>query len=398
MSVFTLEESKATGDLPTLCREVIKGHKASGKFDVSAITDGKADYTWIYFLMTQDCNLKCPYCYQPREFRQKDSGITREIIDSTMGFVVRTFDESKVKFSIFGGEPFVNLEMVRYLVDTYRMFPYVVTTNGLVLAESAEAREWVMSRKGTLRVSVSITALKQRFGKGYLEAAKPVLDVVRHNGGDVHFVIDDPDEPGIFEDIQYLFEYPVPVVRISTARHWDRIKDKNEAYKALLKRVADYVYFTGQPKFGRCQWDAVFKNNIYRRLKGQPIRNVPPTFCGCGYFYLAVNNTGEIYPCDFFANFPEFKIGDVFKGFNETAWFFQKMGEWMEDLYEDCRGCEVCEGGDIRLCPRAMCLAENYIKTGNPLKPAVNHCWANRVEYYLFDYIARKAIELGIDK
>ncbi len=49
MSVFSLEDSKATGDLPTLCREVIKGHKASGKFDVSAITDAKVDYTWIYF-------------------------------------------------------------------------------------------------------------------------------------------------------------------------------------------------------------------------------------------------------------------------------------------------------------------------------------------------------------
>ena len=96
MSVFSLEESKATGDLPSLCREVIKRHK----FDVSAITGNKADYTTIYFLMTQDCNLKCPYCYQPREFRQKDSGITREIIDCAMGFVVRTFDESKVKFSI----------------------------------------------------------------------------------------------------------------------------------------------------------------------------------------------------------------------------------------------------------------------------------------------------------
>jgi radical SAM protein with 4Fe4S-binding SPASM domain len=253
-----------------------------------------------------------------------------------------------------------------------------------------------MSRKGTLRLSVSIRALRQKFGAGYLDAAKPVLDVIRHNGGDVHFVIDDPDEPGIFEEIKYLFEYPVPVVRISTARHWDRIKDKNESYKALLKRVADYVYFEGQPKWGRCQWDSVFKHNIYRRLKGEAIRNVPPTFCGCGYFYLAVNNRGEIFPCDFFANFPEFKIGDVFNGFNETSLFFRKMGEWIDGLYEDCRGCEVCEGGDIRLCPRAMCLAENYIKTGNPLKPAVNHCWANRVEYFIFDYIAKRAIELGI--
>ena len=114
---------------------------------------------------------------------------------------------------------------------------------------------------------------------------------------------------------------------LKTHRLLDRIKDKNEAYKALLKRVADYVYFEGSPKFGRCQWDSVFKHNIYRRLKGQPLRDVPPTFCGCGYFYLAINNKGEIYPCDFFANFPEFKIGDVFNGFNETSLFFQKMGE-----------------------------------------------------------------------
>jgi len=75
------------------------------------------------------------------------------------------------------------------------------------------------------------------------------------------------------------------------------------------------------------KWDSVFKHNIYGRLKGEAIRNVPPTFCGCGYFYLAVNNRGEIFPCDFFANFPEFKIGDVFNGFNETSLFFRKMGE-----------------------------------------------------------------------
>jgi hypothetical protein len=44
-----------------------------------------------------------------------------------------------------------------------------------------------------------------------------------------------------------------------------------------------------------------------------------------------------------------------------------------------------------------MCLAENYTVTGNPLKPAANHCWANRIETATFEYIAKKAIETGID-
>jgi len=398
MSIFTLEETKTVGDLPLVCRAIIKRHKDEGKFDIASITADKQEYTSVYLLMTQDCNLACPYCYQPKEFRQKGLEISREVIDDTVSFVFKHFDEAKVKFSIFGGEPFLNFPMIKYLTDTYPMFPYVVTTNGLCLIEDKIIRDWIVKHKYHLKLSVSITALKQKFGQGYLEKAKPVLDLMKAVGGDVHYVIDDPDAPGVFEEIKYLFEHPVPVVRISAARHWDLIKDKNEAYKELFKKLADYIYFTCEPKFGRSQWDIALKNNLYRKLKGIPLKQVPPTFCGCGYLYLAVNNKGEIYPCDFFANFPEFKIGDIYSGFNETALFFKKMGDWLNELYEDCRDCEVCEEGDIRLCPRAMCLAENYIVSGNPLKPAPNHCWANRIEYFNFEYITKKAIALGIDE
>jgi uncharacterized protein len=347
--------------------------------------------------MTQDCNLRCAYCYQPKEFRQKDSGITRDVIDAAVDWASRTFDERRVKFSIFGGEPFLNFPMVQYLCDTYGMYLYVVTTNGLVLLNDPGIREWVLRHKYHLNLSVSISALRGVLGEGYLDKAGVVLDLVKANGGDVHYVVDDPERPGIYEEIVRLYEYGVPVVRISSARHWDMVRDKNEQFKELFRRVADYVYFSGEPKFGRSQWDIALKNNIYRKLKSIALKDVPPTFCGCGYLYLAVNNKGEIYPCDFFANYPEFKIGDVWGGFNDTAFFFKKMGDWIDELYEHCRDCEVCFDGDIRCCPRAMCLAENYTVTGNPLKPAANHCWANRIETATFEYIAKKAIETGID-
>jgi radical SAM protein with 4Fe4S-binding SPASM domain len=287
--------------------------------------------------------------------------------------------------------------MVQYLCDTYCMYRYVVTTNGLVLLNDPGIREWVLRHKYHLNLSVSISALRGVLGEGYLDKAGAVLDLVKTNGGDVHYVVDDPERPGIYEEIIRLYEYGVPVVRLSSARHWDLVRDKNKQFKDLFRRVADYVYFSGEPKFGRSQWDIALKNNIYRKLKGIALKDVPPTFCGCGYLYLAVNNRGEIYPCDFFANYPEFKIGDVWSGFNDTAFFFKKMGDWIDELYEHCRDCEVCFDGDIRCCPRAMCLAENYTVTGNPLKPAANHCWANRIETATYEYIAKKAIETGID-
>jgi uncharacterized protein len=395
MSIFSLEKSKANGTLPENCRELIKRYKTEGMFDISSITDGKQEYTTIYLLMTQDCNLNCTYCYQPKEFRQSNRIMSKKIIDDTVKFALKYFDESKLKFSLFGGEPLMNFEAVKYMVEKYPMFRYVITTNGLVFIKDKDVREWVMKQKNCLKVSVSVASLKKLYGGDYLSVAEPALQVVAHNGTDVHYVVEKPTDD-VYEELVYLFG-KVPTVRISTTRHCDSIIENIDGYIELFRAVADYLYFSGKPQFGRCQWDVAFKNNVYRKLKGITLKEVPPTFCGCGYLYLAVNDKGDLYPCDFFANYPEFKVGDIYNGFNDTCYFFKKMGDWIDGLYEDCRDCKVCEG-DIRLCPRAMCLAENYTMTGNPLKPAKNHCLCNEVEYANFKYIAQKAIETGTDK
>jgi len=400
MSIFTLKESKATNTLPEQCKNIIKKYLIDGKFDITKAFDNPQDYTTIYFLMSQNCNGKCSYCYQPKEFRQ-DINLSKKIIDDSMNFVLSNFQEDKIKFSLFGGEPLLNFDMVKYLVDRYSMLKFVVTTNGILIKENKEIANWIKSHVNNVNVSVSVNAQKYIYGKkDFLKYIKPCLDAVKENGGDVHYVVHDPDEPNVYKEIIYLFEYGIPQVRISPARHWDIVADeqKNKSFIELFKKIADYIYFSGQPKFYRTPWDTAFKNNIYNSYKQKDLRPLPPTFCGCGYLYLAINHKGEIYPCDFFANFPEFKIGDIYKGFNNTAMFFRKMKDWIEGLYDNCKDCFVCKDKDIRLCPRAMCLAENYIVTGNPLKPAPNHCWTNKIEYTLFDYIARKAIKTGIDK
>ena len=393
MSLFSLENSKASG-LTDQCREIIKKEKENGMFDPCTLTIGKQEYTTIYLLMTQDCNLSCSYCYQPKEFRQKHRVMPNKIMDDTVRFGVKNFDDSKLRFSLFGGEPFLNFEGIKYIVDKYPMFRYVVTTNGKTLCEEKSVRDWVMKRKDRLTVSVSIGSLKQAYGDEYLKKAEGCFEVLNANGGDIHYVADETSDK-IFDEIMYLYSR-VRVVRVSSVRHSDKVKADVDGYKRLFNRVSDFLYFGDKPMFGRSQWDVAFHNNIYCSLAGKSVTKVPPTFCGCGYLYLAISDNGDIYPCDFFANYPEFKIGDIYNGLNDTSLFFKRMGEWIEDLYVDCENCTHCP--DIRLCPRAMCLAENYTVSGNPLKPAKNHCICNEIEYQNYDYIARKAIKLGVDK
>ena len=396
MSVFTLDNCKTTGTIPDNCKEIIKRYKSEGMFDMASITNGRQEYTTLYLLMTQDCNLSCPYCYQPKEFRQKNRVMSNKIIDDTINFAINTFDDSKLKFSIFGGEPLLNFESIKYMVDKYPMFRYIITTNGLRLIEDKEVKEWIIKHKNCIDVSVSIGSLKYKLGPNYLKKCEPIFEVINNNGTDIHYVIDEPNEEA-YNEVLYLFS-KVPVVRVSSTRHQDSIRGKIDNYIKLFNKIADYVYFGDKPQFGRTQWDVAFKNNIYKKFKGLELKEVPPTFCGCGYLYLAINDMGDIYPCDFFANFSEFRLGSIYTGFNDTALFFKKMGDWVEGLYEDCKECKVCDDGDIRLCPRAMCLAENYIVTGNPLKPAPNHCYCNKIEYENYKYIAQKAIKLGLDK
>lgn len=396
MSVFEVKECK-TREIPENCREVIKEYAKKGMFGLNEVFGGR-EYTTFYFLMTQDCNGKCPYCYQPKEFRRTDKIMTKEVIDDSMDFIFTNFKENRVKFSLFGGEPLMNFEMVKYIVESYPMIKSVLTTNGILIKEDKIIRKWIKKQKNNLNLSVSINALKYVYpNEDFKSLVQPCIDTVKGCGGDFHYVVEDPDDPKVFDEIRYLFDQNVPVIRISPARHWDVVKNKNESFVKLFKKLADFIYFTGPPKFGRTNWDIAFNNNIYRKHKGVELSPTPPTFCGCGYLYLAINCDGEIYPCDFFANYEEFKLGDVYKGFNETAHFFEGMSKWIDGLYEGCKECPAVPSKDIKLCPRAMCLAENYTVSGKPLEPAPNHCLTNKIEYQLMDYIASKGIELGID-
>ena len=397
MTIFSLKESKAPGEIPDNCKQIIKKYAENGMFDSSYMFKSN-EFLSIYFLMTQDCQGKCPYCYQPKEFRCVDKELTQKVIDDTMTFLFKNFPEQKIKFSLFGGEPLLNFDMVKYIVENYSMIRTSITTNGLAINDNPEIKEFLMTHSASLNVSVSVGAQKFMYPRSeFIERIQPAIEVIKATRGDAHFVVDNPTDTKVLDEIKYLYDQGI-VVRCSTVRHSDTLKKYTKEYIELFKKIADYIYFDGKPRFGQSAWYSVFKNNIYKRRKGIELQGFPPTFCGCGSLYIAVNHEGDIYPCDFFANYPEFKMGSVYEGINETALFFVKMKDWLDGIYEDCKNCTVVPDGDIRLCPRAMCLAENYTVSGNPLKPASNHCAANAIEFAIFDYIAQRSIETGIDE
>lgn len=381
--------------LPEKCRDIIKRNIKKLKLDPQLIYPH--DGLTFYFLMSQDCNGNCPYCYQPKSFRQKVN-LSKKIIDDSMDFVLNNFDESKIKFCLFGGEPTLNWDMCKYIIESYQTFRFQIMTNGIFLYENQQELEWLKNQMFHVDLSISIEPLKRHIGEDFsLEKIKPLLDCIITNKadrGEVYLIVTDPEDPWTYQTFVDLLELGIPKVRVAIVRQNQLVLSKYDKFVELFKRFADYVYFrTEPPLFARSSLDVGFTINVWRKYVSQVLKPLPPTMCGCGYAYLAIDHNGDIYPCDWFANFPEFKVGTIYDGFNDNSRFFYEANNWLDGIYEDCKDCPVSD--DIRMCPRAMCLAENYQESGNPLKPTKIHCLCNKIEYEVYEYIAKGCVDRG---
>jgi len=378
------------------CREFFIDKYQRGLFDVKSIYTNRKEHMVVNLLMTKACNAECPYCYQDSYNDRSSEKMSKQTIDDTMNFLFSKFADDMLTFNFFGGEPLLNWDAVKYCIEEYPSLKYTITTNGKLLRERQDIREFLIKHKHHVRLSFSVSAFHYLYpNEPFADAIKDVMAIFDKVGGDVHYVIHEPPD---VEDIKVLFDSNVQKVRISNARQWiigDPVRDK---ILNSMKKVADFVYFGDTPKVGICGWDHCFKSNLYATYKNIPHAKHPPTLCGCGYAYSAIDMQGNIFPCDNFAFFPEWKIGDIYNGFDENSMFFTKMREWLKDLYSDCEDCKYCTDNNFMHCPRALCLTENFISKGHPFIPAQSHCETNQLEDSIYKYIIQKAIPLGIDE
>jgi radical SAM protein with 4Fe4S-binding SPASM domain len=106
---------------------------------------------------------------------------------------------------------------------------------------------------------------------------------------------------------------------------------------------------------------------------------------------LAIDINGDIYPCDYFMQFPEKKLGDIFTGYKPGRKVFEGC-DWPHDIFKHCTNCQF---GDVQLCTNAMCYAENYKLYGDMLKPSELTCALKRLEFETYTYIATLVRDKG---
>ena len=275
-----------------------------------------------------DCNLKCQYCFadEGTYHTRSRAHMSFEVGKNAIDFLVKhSGKRHNLEVDFFGGEPLMNYEVVKQIVEYARSiekkvdkeFSFTMTTNCILLDK--QKAEWLNKEMNNIVLSIdgrkevhdlvrktitgvscydtilknaqylrSIRGNKSYYVRGTFTAKNLDFanDVIALNDAGFDQISMEPVVTDI-EDLK-ITEEMIPTI----LKEYERLA---EIY--IERRQTDkwfnFFHFMIDLDQGPC---------VVKRLTG----------CGAGCEYLAVTPTGDIFPCHQFAENKDYYMGNVF--------------------------------------------------------------------------------------
>jgi len=314
--------------------------------------------------MAHDCNLKCEYCFASQgNFKGQRSLMSYEVGQKAFDYLVKN-SGSRVNLEVdfFGGEPLMNFDVIKKLVDYARSlekdnkkrFRFTITTNGVLLDD--EISEYINENMDNVvlsidgRKSVNDKMRKTLNDKGsYDVIVNNFKKLVANRKGKDYFARGTYTAYNLdfSEDVRHMRELGFEHISVEpvvtkpeekyalTEEHVEKLK---EEYEKLAKMYVN-DYNDKDKKF------SFFHFNI--ELDGGPCIYKRSVGCGAGTEYVAVTPEGDFYPCHQFVGETEFIIGNVNDGIiNETVVDkFRNVAVNDKPTCKECWAKYYCSGG-----------------------------------------------------
>lgn len=313
--------------------------------------------------IAHDCNLACQYCFAGEgEYHGERALMSFEVGKKALDFLVKNSgNRVNLEVDFFGGEPLLNWEVVRKLVEygrsleepNHKKFRFTLTTNGVLLND--EILEFANREMGN--VVLSIDGRKEvhdrmrpfRGGQGSYDLIIPKFLKVAESRGQMNYYVRGTytrNNLDFSKDVLHLADLGFKQISVEpvVAGPSDDYAIREEDIPALKE---EYDRLAVEMIRRRKEGKGFNFFHFMIDLEGGPCVAKRLSGCGAGTEYLAVTPFGDFYPCHQFVGNEAFLMGNVDEGITRTDIrdAFKGCNVYAKEKCKKCFAKYYCSGG-----------------------------------------------------
>lgn len=328
--------------------------------------------------LTEDCNLRCTYCYVSKH--------PRYLKEEMIPYIAHFFEQQAIlhenellHVDFHGGEPLLNFKLLKRLVHIFTLIGkkhdaavrYHITTNGTLLSD--DYLNFLI--ENNFNISVSVDGQKEQHdskrkykdGKGSFSKVFNNLSKVQKLNKHVRVRMTlTTDTVGYYyENYKFFFEKGftgVVAIPDTTQQKWS--KTDVQEYYIQQKKILSYLRENHLENF----------QYYLHNMEGCSFRKLGK--CDGGKDSFQISPTGMIYPCSMIVGNLKFSIGNVVDGLDN-----QKVAAFAKEYEIDNVACGSCILKDR--CDGNRCKYINYAVNEDFHQASGAMCNIHQKDYHL---------------
>jgi uncharacterized protein len=335
-------------------------------FSDNAVYNTTMDLEWtngepraLNLLISQDCNLKCGYCYANhgtygREKKLMDFDTARKSIDKLLSNEYQNF------IVFFGGEPLLNFPLIveidSYLTEKGLRAKYTAITNGTIIND--EIKKFIEEKFFALGISLDgAKELNDLQRYGSVESVHDsVLETInklkyRHYTLSIKSIVTKKNANRITDIVTYISSLDVDSMAVESVNDIPPESEfylSDEDYAAYIYKLASII--TNIIREVANGNRVVFGSYIFDILRQIVTKTRKINMCSGGREFITITADGDVYPCHMYIGIDEFKMGNVhdddFPGrkFAEIREIFYNANVYTSTNCKNCWARFLCGG------------------------------------------------------
>lgn len=321
-------------------------------------------YKAVKIHVSNDCNLRCKYCYAKGGNYGKDSSL---MAMETAKKIVQCLKKNKMfekleYITFFGGEPLLNPNVIEYICkNTYDMnVKYLLQTNGTIISPNIIK----ILKEYNIVLTISLDGPKyindfnrvDALGKGTYEKIINNLQTLRANDVCVQAIEATLSKEFIGkyskkEIAEYI--YGITGARLIKVEYDINIQEEEE----ISCEIDDFFEQCINGKY-------IIDNEVYRIMKIFLSKKYNDYICAAGNEVVTMDVQGNIFPCQFFVGLEKWKMGDI-NGIESC-----NIIDIQKSKRHECRKCPakgtcslcIAKGINAQFCARNIVLQERTLE------------------------------------